>query len=77
MISTTCSLKGVNELQHQILSQLIIRSTLGITLAQPIRHDARRSDRTATLLQEYVNNKQVIESNSETQKGKMNMTFTF
>ena len=77
MISTTCSLKGVNELQQQILSQLIIRSTLGITLAQPIRHDARWSDRTATLLQEYVNNKQVIESNSETQKGKMNMTFTF
>ena len=31
MISTTCSLKWVNELQHEILSQLIIRSTLGIT----------------------------------------------
>ena len=32
MISTTCSLKWVNELQHEILSQLIIHSTLGLTL---------------------------------------------
>ena len=34
MISTTCSLKWVNELQHEILSQLIICFTLGITLAE-------------------------------------------
>ena len=34
MISTTCSLKWVNELQHEILSQLIIRFTLGISLGQ-------------------------------------------
>ena len=32
MISTTSSLKWVNELQHEILSQLIFSFTLGITL---------------------------------------------
>ena len=31
MLSTTCSLKWLNELQHEILSQLIICFTLGIT----------------------------------------------
>ena len=36
MISTTCSLKWVNELQHEILSQLIICFTLEITLFQTI-----------------------------------------
>ena len=34
MIFTTCSLKWVNELQHEILTQLIIHSTLGIPLYQ-------------------------------------------
>ena len=34
MIPTTYSLKWVNELQHDILSQLIIHSTLGFTLPQ-------------------------------------------
>ena len=33
-VSTTCSLKWVNELQHEILSQLIIYTTLGITFHQ-------------------------------------------
>ena len=36
MIFTTCSLKWVNELQHDILSQLIIHSTLGFTLGAAI-----------------------------------------
>ena len=36
MVSATCSLKWVNELQDEILNQLIIHSTLGITFVAPL-----------------------------------------